>query len=215
MTDEELKDLVASNAKAILELREDIKETSREVKKTSKYLKKSKEETDKFIKETSMQMKETEKQLKETAIQMKETDRKLKSVGVQLGNIGANQGDIAEEFFVNSLSNLKVCGIQYDELHKNMHKRVRKNEGEFDIVLINGVDIAIIETKYKAHEDDLEDLIENKHKKFKELYPEYNDYNHHLGLASFYMSDELKTRALKNNVFVLQRKGELIESFLP
>lgn len=194
MTDEELKDLVASNAKAILELREDIKETSREVKKTSEALKKSKEETDK---------------------QLKETDRKLKSVGVQLGNIGANQGDIAEEFFVNSLSNLKVCGIQYDELHKNMHKRVRKNEGEFDIVLINGVDIAIIETKYKAHEDDLEDLIENKHKKFKELYPEYNDYNHHLGLASFYMSDELKTRALKNNVFVLQRKGELIESFLP
>ncbi len=194
MTDEELKDLVASNAKAILELREDIKETSREVKKTSEALKKSKEETDK---------------------QLKETDRKLKSVGVQLGNIGANQGDIAEEFFVNSLSNLKVCGIQYDELHKNMHKRVRKNEGEFDIVLINGVDIAIIETKYKAHEDDLEDLIENKHKKFKELYPEYNDYNHHLGLAFFYMSDELKTRALKNNVFVLQRKGELIESFLP
>ena len=159
--------------------------------------------------------KETDKLQKETAKQMKETDRKLKSIGKQLGNIGANQGDIAEEFFINSLSNLEVCGIQYDELHKNMHKRVKKNEGEFDIVLINGKDIAIIETKYKAHESDLEDLIEVKHKKFKELYPEYNKYVHHLGLASFYISDELKDKALKSNVFVLQRKGELVESFLP
>ena len=201
MTDQELRDLVAK--------------TSKTVDRISDNLNKHIKENAIRMEETDRQMKETDIRMKETDIQMKETDRKLKSVGAQLGNIGANQGDIAEEFFVNSLSDLKVCGIQYDELHKNMHKRIRKNEGEFDIVLINGVDIAIIETKYKAHEDDLEDLIESKHKKFKELYPEYNNYNHHLGLASFYISDELKNKALKNNIFVLQRKGDLIESFLP
>jgi hypothetical protein len=108
---------------------------------------------------------------KETAIQMKETDKKieetaetLKSVGIQLGNIGKNQGDVAEEFFVNSLSStLKVADIQYDELYKNMYKKTKKIEGEFDIVLINGKDVAIIETKYKAHPSDLKELINEKH----------------------------------------------------
>ena len=166
-----------------------------------------------FQKETAIQMK---KQSAETDRQMKETDEKLKSVGIQLGNIGRNQGDVAEEFFVNSLSStLKVADIQYDELYKNMYKKTKKIEGEFDIVLINGKDVAIIETKYKAHSSDLEELINEKHKKFQALYPQYNDYNHHLGLASFHINEDLKKDALNKNIFVLQRKGDLIKSFLP
>ena len=48
-----------------------------------------------------------------------------------------------------------------------------------------------------------------------QLYPEYKDYIHHLGLASFYITDTVKEEALSNNVIVLQRKGDLIETFLP
>ena len=167
-------------------------------------------------KTTSDDIKELRRSQLQTDEQMKKTDKKLKSVGIQLGNISSNQGDVAEEFFINSLSSdLKVAGINYDELHKNMHKRDKNNEGEFDIVLINGKDIAIIETKYKAHSNDLDNLINKKHKIFKLLYPQYNNYIHHLGLASFHISDKLKNKALEHNVFVLQRKGELIESFLP
>ena len=202
MTTQEIKDLLAS-----------IAERQEKTSQGLEQLKLSQEKTDE-------QIKKTDEQMKETAEQMKKTDEKLKSVGVQLGNMSKNQGDVAEEFFVNSLStNLQVAGVQYDELHKNMHKRVKSSEGgkegEFDIVLINGKDIAIIETKYKAHEYDLQDLLEKKHPTFQALYPEYKNYTHHLGLASFYISDELKNEALRNNVFILQRKGKLVESFLP
>lgn len=182
MTDQELKDLVASLAVSQAE--------------------------------TYQQIQETNKQMKETDKQMKETDRKLKSIGIRVGNISNNQGAITEEFFINSLStSLKVAGIQYDQLHKNMNRRTKKIQGEFDIVLINGKDIAIIEIKYKAHDDDLDDLINKKFTRFKELFPEYNNYNYHLGLASFYISDDLRDKALNNNVFILQRKGDIIESF--
>ena len=34
-------------------------------------------------------------------------------------------------------------------------------------------------------------------------------------VASFYITETLKNKALKKNVFVLQRKGNFIESFLP
>ena len=183
--------------------------TSEEIDK----LRMSQEKTSEEIDKLRMSQAQTDEQ-------MKKTDKKLKSIGIQLGNMSKNQGDVAEEFFINSLSStMHVAGVQYDELHKNMHKRIKgegsEKEGEFDLVLINGKDIAIIETKYKAHQYDLQDLLEKKYHTFKALYPEYKDYTHHLGIASFYISDELKREALRNNVFVLQRKGKLVESFLP
>ena len=216
MTDQELKDLVASISVIQKETAIQMKKQSVEIDNLIKETAISRKETDKLMKETTIAQKETAREIEKTSIQMQKTDETLKSVGVQLGNIGKNQGDVAEEFFVNSLSStLKVANIQYDEFYKNMYKKTKKIVGEFDIVLINGKDVAIIETKYKAHSSDLEELIEIKHKKFKELYPQYNNYNHHLGLASFHINEELKNDALKKNVFVLQRKGDLIESFLP
>jgi len=56
--------------------------------------------------------------------------------------------------------------------------------------LVHGKDIAIIETKYK-------------------------DYNHHLGLASFNISEDVKKLASKNNIILLQRKDDIIETILP
>ncbi len=40
-------------------------------------------------------------------------------------------------------------------------------------------------------------------------------YNHHLGLASFNINDDVKEKALENNVILLQRKGDIIETILP
>jgi len=191
MSDQELKDLVASLAVE------------------SKI-------ADAEMKALRISQNQTDEQMKKTDEQMKKTDEKLKSVGIQLGNIGQNQGDVAEEFFINSIaSTLKVGGVQYDELNKNMSKRTRSLQGEFDIVLINGKELLIIEAKYKAHDNDLDDLINKKHMNFKKLYPEYNDYVQHLGLASFYINDDIKEKALSSNVMILQRKGDIVETILP
>ena len=198
MTDQELRDLVASLAV--------------ESSKTDEQMKK----TDEQRKEASKEMKELRLSQEETNKQMKETDRKLKSVGIQLGNIGKNHGDVAEEFFINSISStLEIGGVQYDELNKNMSKQTKNFQGEFDIVLINGKELLIIETKYKAHLNDLNDLINKQHKNFKNLYPQYNNYTQHLALASFYISDDIKKEALSNNVMILQRKGDIIETIMP
>ena len=193
--DEELRAIVLENAKGLKELRESQKESK---------------------KEADEQMKELRESQKKTDLQMQETDRKLKSIGIQLGSISKNQGDVAEEFFVNSLSDtLMVGGIKYDMLYKNLNKRTKKNEGEFDMVLVNGSELALIETKYKAHQNDIDDFINRKYPNFKALYPEYKDYKHHLGFAAFNINEEAKQKALQNNIMILQRKGEVIETILP
>ncbi len=152
----------------------------------------------------------------ETSEQMKKTDEKLARMGIHLGNISNNQGDVAEEFFYNSLEDKKdLAGVHYDFIDKNWKNRMGQIADEFDIVMVNGKDIAIIEVKYKAHQSDLEKLLTKKFDNFQLLYPQYKDYTHHLGLASFHINDDLKEQALEAGVIVLQRKGDTLETFIP
>jgi uncharacterized coiled-coil protein SlyX len=165
--------------------------------------------------ETSKQIAETSKQIAETGKKMAETDAKLDRIGKMLGGISNSQGDVTEEFFYNCISDKVILGgIQYDFIEKNVTRRRNGAEDEYDILLVNGKDVAIVETKYKAHHQDLKRLLESKYPNFKKLYPEYKDYCHHLNLASFHISDEIKELALESGVNILQRKGDILETTL-
>jgi Holliday junction resolvase-like predicted endonuclease len=162
---------------------------------------------------TDVQMAKTDSIVKETSEQIKKTDESLKRIGKMVGGISNNQGDIAEEFFYNSLADKPTLGgIKYDFIDKNVTRRKGKIVDEYDILLVNGKDVAIIEVKYKAHEKDLERLLNKKYTNFKKLYPEYTNYNHHLAIASFYIDEDLKDNALDSHISVLQRKGDVIET---
>jgi hypothetical protein len=140
----------------------------------------------------------------------------LAEMGRRLGSMGQNQGDVAEEFFYNSLEDSPTLGgIHYDYKGKGWRKQLGKVQDEFDIVLVNAEHVALIEVKYKAHANDLTKILDKKISNFKVLFPEYANYQHHLGFASLHMNDELKQSALDAGVMVLQRKGDVMESFLP
>ena len=148
--------------------------------------------------------------------QMKKTDEKLTRLGIHLEGVTKSQGKVTEEFFYNSLKEHKtIANIKYDEIFKNLQKDKDNISDEYDMLLVNGKDILIIETKYRTKTKDLNKLINKKYKNFKKLFPIYENYNHHLALASFQIEDSVKEKALKKGVLVLQRKGELVESFLP
>ena len=149
------------------DLKESIKETDRQLKKsmeeTSRELKKSMEETSRelkefvketgrelkeFIKETSRELKESQK---ETDLQMKETDKKVREVTRQLGDMGNSHGDVAEEYFQNAFGkNPTLNGEIFDKIAFNV-KPLSLNEqtgNEYDIIMVNGQSVAIIEIKY-------------------------------------------------------------------
>ena len=228
MTDEELKKLVASLAVAQKETSEQMKETDRRldkrVEETDRRMDKRMKETDRRL---DKRMKETDKQIKEMSKEIdklrdsqndsfKELRDSNKKLGKMVGGISNNQGDVAEEFFFNSLAaKPEVANITYDFVDKNITRTKGLLQDEFDLVMINGTDVLVIETKYKAHENDLDRLLNKKFPNFKQLYPQYKNYRHHLGLASFHINDTLKEQALTNNVIVLQRKGKVIEASIP
>ncbi len=187
MTDEELKELVAS-----LAIKSDRLDAQQQ--------------------KTDEQMRKTDEQMRKTDEQMRKTNDTLKSIGIQLGNMSRNQGDVAEEFFFNSLANDTHLGaIHFDDIAKNEHKRRGKTEEEYDIVMTNGNAIGIVEVKYKAHINDLEKL-ERKMKNFKTLFPWFENYKLYGAMASFHINDDAKSEALNRGFFVLQRSGDLIHT---
>ena len=187
MTDEELKELVAS-----LAIKSDRLDAQQQ--------------------KTDEQMRKTDEQMRKTDEQMRKTNDTLKSIGIQLGNMSRNQGDVAEEFFFNSLANDTHLGaIHFDDISKNEHKRRGKTEEEYDIVMTNGNAIGIVEVKYKLHINDLEKL-ERKMKNFKTLFPWFENYKLYGAMASFHINDDAKSEALNRGFFVLQRSGDLIHT---
>ena len=148
----------------------------------------------------------------ETTAQMKSTDETLKRMGIHLGGISDSIGLSAEEYFYNSLQTKPVLGgFKFDNIEKNIHSRKLRLEDEYDIVMYNGDCIALIECKYKAHENDLRKLMDKKVSNFRELFPYYKDYKIYLGLASFSFYPELEELAKQNGVAILKQKGELLE----
>jgi len=200
MTDQELKDLVASLAVANRELDKQMRETDRQMRETREQMR----ETDRQMRE---QMRE---QTKETREQMKETDKKLERMGIHLGNISNNQGDVAEEYFINSLKDrLQIGDIRFDALLAGVELRTKKIRDEFDILLVNGDTLALIEVKYKVHPN----LIERLSKKIEhiKLMPSYRDYKIYAGVAGFKVPQDVIDLAKESGYFVLQRRGDVIE----
>ena len=136
-------------------------------------------------------------------------------MGVTLGNIGRNNGAVAEDFFYSSLAKEKKLGtIVYDEIGREWKKDLKNMRGEYDIVLINGKEVAIVEVKYKVHPDDIDNL-EKKLKSFPLLFSDYKNYNIKGAVASLSMSKAAEKKILQKGYFALKQKGNHIEVSIP
>jgi len=169
---------------------------------------------------TDAQMARTEALLAEitarqdrTDAQMARTDAKLDRLSEMYGGVGNSQGAVAEEFYHNSLkANPVLAGMRFDFMDKNVTRSHAGLEAEFDLLLVNGREVFVVEVKYKAHENDLKRLLDEKAPHFRRLFPEHAGRRQRLALAAFHIRDDLKQAALARGVTVLQRKGDVIET---
>ena len=230
MTDQELKDLVASLAVSQAKTDEQMKRTSKELKESSKdFSKKLKESTEAFSRELKESDERLDKELEKRRKlfdedlkksndafdkRMEKLEKKLNKIGVLVGSASNNQGDVTEEYFANSLkSYLKLGNIDFDFLVQNFTaERGRKILAEYDILLVNGKSVAIVEVKYKAHVNDL-DKLPKKIQELKAL-PQYRDYEVYAGIATFHANKELIQKAKEQGFFILQRKGDVVVSHI-
>jgi hypothetical protein len=180
-------------------------------------IKQQMQETDRQMQETDRRMQETDRRMQETDRQMQETDRKLKELGIHVAGIGDSNGMFAEEYFFNSLrSKMEFAGVNFDDISRKF-KLLRKTldgkriEDQFDIVLLNGDAVALIEVKYKARNDDLSKMVNQKIPNFKFLFPEYANHIIYLGLGGFSFEENVDNGAKELGIGLLKQVGETIE----
>jgi len=77
--------------------------------------------------------------------------------------------------------------------------------------MFNGKNVAIIECKYNAKEEDVVKLIEKKVSNFRQLFPFYANHSYYLGIASFSFDKRAEKYAKENGVAILRQKGDLVE----
>jgi len=170
------------------------------------------DELKELVASLAVSQKETDTQIKELSVSQKETDRKLDKVAKMIGGVSKSQGDVAEDFFYNSFINNNHLGkLSFDDITKNMEKHRGKTQEEYDIFLTNGESIAIVEVKYKAHQDDINKL-NRKFNNFKKLFPIYKDYKLYGAMASFHFNQDTKDELLKQGYFIVERTGDLIHT---
>lgn len=167
---------------------------------------------DLFTKLAESQLK-TDLQLAKTDAQLAKTGAKLDRLAEMYGGTSNNLGKAAEDFFFHSLKhNPKINGMIFDFIDKNVHRFKNGIEEEYDILLVNGQDIVILEVKFSLHTNDIIRMLDRKLPNFFLLFPEYKNYNIHTAFGSFRISDDVKQFALQKGVILLQRRGEIFET---
>ncbi|MCL2131798.1 MAG: hypothetical protein FWH36_05020 [Lentimicrobiaceae bacterium] len=154
---------------------------------------------------------ETAKRQAETDRQMQETDRRMKELQKTVGGWANNHGTFAEEYFFNSFENGKrnFFGEKFDEIAKNLTHFWQGLKDEYDIVLYNHASVALIEVKYKAHINDIPDVLK-KAETFRILFPNYKDFKIYLGLASMSFYQELEQECINQGIAIIKQVGDTV-----
>jgi hypothetical protein len=200
MTDQELKDLVASLA--VAQAKTDAQMTKTDAGFEKMQAAQAKADAG-FAEIRAAQAK--------TDAQMAKTDKKLASMLEMLDGITTSQGLVAEEFFFNTLADsLTVGGVKYDGITSNIRRKINGQWVEVDLILDNGASLAIIEVKYRARPKNIVQL-QNTIRTYRQAFPQYKDFKIYGGIASFNIDDSVADEAHENGFFILKRKGDLLE----
>jgi len=219
MTDQELKDLVANIAVSVQNLAIQSAKTDEQLAKTDVQLAQTDAKLAQLAEQfaiqsakTDAQLAQTDAQLAKTDAQLAKTDAKLNKIAKLFGDVNNNRGEMAEEFFFTSLKKKPmIAGIKFETVHRNLHGSKGKIQDEFDLVLINGDSLAIIETKNKAHLKLVDQMLEKKIPNFKILFPQFAHYKIYAGIASMITYDELKEKTSEQGLFLLTQQGKCLE----
>jgi hypothetical protein len=135
-----------------------------------------------------------------------DSDREMKELKKLMGGWAYNHGSFAEEYFFNSFENGKqnFFGEKFDKINKNVTGL--RIEDEYDILLINGETICIVEVKYKAHENDVPGVLK-KAETFRINYPDYENHRIYLGLATMAFYPKLEQVCINEGIAIVKQVG--------
>ena len=149
--------------------------------------------------------------IQETNKQMQETDRRMRAMQKKLGSWANNHGSFAEEYFFNSFEDGQQTffGEKFDEIEKNVKNIKKGAKDEYDILLINGNSIGIIEVKFKAREGIVAQVL-RKAETLRAGYPEYKNHKIYLGLAALSFFPGIEQECINEGIAIIKQVGDMV-----
>jgi hypothetical protein len=150
---------------------------------------------------------------------MKESDekyeRRMKKLDDRYGSHSDNLGSFAEEYFFNSFKKgeRNFFGEKFDDIERNLKAGLNEIvKDEYDIILMNGTSVAIVEVKFKAHINDLPKVVK-KAETFRKNYPKYENHRIFLGLASMAFYPDLEKKCIGEGIAIVKQVGDSVFVF--
>ena len=156
------------------------------------------------LKETGKRFRETERLINKNAEQMTKVQKTL-------GEWANNHGAFAEDYFFNSFEDGKqnFFGEEFDDIDKNLKGIKKGYKDEYDILLINGKSLGIIEVKFKAHINDVPKIL-RKAETFRVNFPDYEKHQVYLGLATLAFYPELEQECIDKGIAIIKQVGDTV-----
>jgi hypothetical protein len=203
--------LINVEKKRVMEEREEERKQKEEEKEERKREREKEKKLNSERKKVLNELKEYRKTHRDAIKRMKEIDIKYEKTFGQIGGISRSNGKFCEEYFINSfIENKTFLGEKFDNVvdyHKPLFPII---EDEYDLVMINGTTVVLIEVKYKADLNDVGKVF-SKLTTYRTNYPNFKDYKIYLGLASFSFSKAVRDRAARDGIVLIRQRGEKIE----
>jgi hypothetical protein len=160
----------------------------------------------KFDREMKESRERFEKELKESR---EDYDLRMKKFEKTMGSWSNNHGFFAEEYFFNSFERGKRCffGEQFDDIKKSL-KGTETND-EFDVVMLNGHSVGLVEVRFKAHDHDIPKIL-RKSETFRINFPKYQNHKVYLGLATMVFYPKLEEECLNQGIAVIKQVGDTV-----
>ena len=168
------------------------------------------QETDKLQKENALQLEkssaEFDRRLEKSSTDF---DRRIKKLEEITGSWANNHGCFAEEYFFNSFYKGKqnFFGEKFDEIRKNL--KGTETDDEFDIVMLNGHSIGIVEVKFTANKNDIPKL-QKKIDAFRINFPKYQNHKIYLGLATLAFYPLLEEECINRGIAIIKQAGDTV-----
>jgi len=149
--------------------------------------------------------------VKQTGLQLAGAEKYIKDLCQQVGGIANSNGAAAEEYFYNSLlnGNKELLGEKYDYVWGSTPGREAGFKDEYDIVLLNGHSVCVVEVKYKADSADFAKLL-RKPVTFRENYPKYKNHKVYVALAGMSFSPLTEKACQDNGIAIMKQVGDTI-----
>jgi len=193
-------------------LQESIRESVREsVRESAQERKRFRAEFEQSLKESRA---EFEQSLKESRAENDADFRRINKIieanSREIGGITHSNGEVAESYFINSFKKYPHFAgqeFQFLDSKRSCYSKALELQDEYDLVLTNGVSIVIIEIKYKARKDDVEQVLK-KADTFRKLQPQFKDFAIYLGLAGLHVYQNAENEAKKQGIAVIKQVGK-------